>query len=237
MKRKKMDVLLGLSYGFGLLLIGSAATVYWGNGNNSLALWLCVGGVVWVALTGGMQAQHLIWQASKSNPGQTAQIELDRANIKVLNFVTEKIHATRGGPLTGWGIQVAFRNFGKTDGKRVRIAYSHYFYVQKIWRPIDMKPVFTPDDAAVDLPPGGDIASEFIRFDIAVFDEIKSEKLDLFLFGEVSYNDIFPGTDPHISEFCVRVRVRGDHHDANSPAGMGAGPFQFASCTFHNASR
>jgi hypothetical protein len=162
--------------------------------------------------------------------------EVDRANIKVLNFVTEKIQAQRGGPLTGWGIQVAFRNFGKTDGKHVLIAYSHYFYVQSVWRPIDMTPVFTPDDAAVDLPPGGDIGSEFQQFGIAVFDEIKSEKLDLLLFGEVSYNDIFPGTDPHISEFCVRVRVRGDHHDANSPAGMGAGPFQFASCTFHNAS-
>jgi hypothetical protein len=174
-----MDILLGLSYGIGLLLIGTAATVYWSNGSSIVALWLFVVGIVWLVFTGGCQAQRAILSAETE--------ETDDPN-------RPHVSVTDAGIITKPGdnaptVFVTIRNSGK------RPAYG------LIWRAAFAMRNF-PDIGVLDL----DRKSIAARFDLAPdaplfyewkFSEwgdgnwplIKSGKAAILAFGEISYRD------------------------------------------------
>ena len=118
MQRKKMDVVLGLSYGIGLLLIGGAATVYYGNGSNSVALWLLIGGLVWAVLTGGFQTQLIILESNKHDqrtgppkPAGPSEGEINHQRAYVIVESSEIRHLATDSAVEGW---ISLKNNGLT---------------------------------------------------------------------------------------------------------------------------
>lgn len=60
MKRKRMDYAINVMFGVGILLIGIAATIYWGNGSKVHALWSGIGGAVCCLISLGLYGQQTI---------------------------------------------------------------------------------------------------------------------------------------------------------------------------------
>jgi hypothetical protein len=232
-EKKRMDVVLGVLYAVGLLLIGSAATVYWSSGSKTAVLWFLISGVVWLILTAGLQAQLAI--IADNEAPHTPQVEINRANIQLLSFYAAPIQDNAREPLKGWAIRTIFKNFGQTVAKQVRIDYGHHYFAGAIPSDVNMTAYFSPDAPTINVGPGVEIRSEFKKIAMDVFDSINTKGANLLLFGEVRYADIFPGTEPHVTEFCAFVGVKRDPHV--SPGTGDDGPFDFHACGSPNSSR
>jgi hypothetical protein len=172
-ERKRMDVVLGLLYGVGLLIIGTAATVYWSNGSKTVVLWFFISGAIWVELVAGFQAQRAIWEEQTSGLAPREQFVERRANIKLVSFYTVPIQDKIGEPLKGWAIQAIFKNFGQSDAKQVRVAYGHQYFTGPIPSDVDMTVTFAANDPAVDVGQGVEFRSEIKKFAMNVFDDIQ----------------------------------------------------------------
>jgi hypothetical protein len=233
---KRMDIVLGVLYAVGLLLIGIAATVYWSSGSKTAVLWFLIIGVVWLIITAGLQAQRAII-ADNEAPQSTPQVEIDRANIQLLNFYTIQIQDNAWEPLRGWAIQAIFKNVGKTTAKQVRIVYGHKYFTGAIPPDVNMTVDISPDSPTVDIGQGGEFRSEIKKFAMEVFDGINTKGGNLLLFGEVRYADIFSGTEPHVTEFCATIGLRRDPHFFPGAGVPYDGPFNFQACRSHNSSR
>ena len=186
MKRKKMDVLLGLSYGIGLLLIGAAATVYWGNGNSSLALWLCVSGTVWIILTGAIQTQFIIIEAHKSSGGVTGQ----RAVIGLEHLIFEPWVDERNN-LIGVRIGTNWKNFGDAPARNARAMINYQAWPAHT-NIDDVAPDLKfPDSAQTSIPAQTTMLSTQVRMPLTHLTEIYQGKIKGFLFLRMEYNDGF----------------------------------------------
>jgi hypothetical protein len=211
-EKKRMDVVLGVLYAVGLLLIGIAATVYWSNGSKTAVLWFLIGGVVWLIITAGLQAQLAII-ADNEVPQRTPQVEIDRANIQLLRFNTIPIQDNVGEePLKGWAIEAIFKNVGQTAAKQVRVAYEHQYFAGAAPPDVNLTAYFSPDASTADIGPGVIFRSETKKFAMDVFDSINTKGGNLLLYGEVRYADMYPGTEPHVTEFCASIVIKRDPH-------------------------
>jgi hypothetical protein len=201
----------------------------WYGGNKTLSIWLAFVGVVCLLLLGTLQWQHYI----EKDDGQPANFEERRANIQFLSFNTMAIQNNAGGPLNGWAIGAVFKNVGQTTAKQVRIAYKNQYFAGAIPPDVDMMVDIPPGATTIDVGQGIEFRSDWMPFAMNVFDGIHTKGANMLLFGEARYADIFPGTEPHVTEFCASIVVRRDPHIfvPNET------PLEFQACRSHNSSR
>jgi hypothetical protein len=60
------------------------------------------------------------------------------------------------------------------------------------------------------VAPHADLPSAAVDIDLPIIEAARVGQIRLFLWGFVSYDDIFAGTPPHITKFCWEIQVRGD---------------------------
>jgi hypothetical protein len=185
MKIKKMDVLLGLSYGFGLLLIGAAATVYWGNGSKVLALWIFIVGVIGIVLTAGVQAHRAISAANRHEAGDgPPKIRVKGATILTPN----------GGRI--WepvDILYGIENSGRSTAHVIQRNWA--VHLREPGLPPKGAPAFdaeTEDKTKIDVPAGKAISGQFISKLSLTWEQqvsVRTGQQTLLFNGYVRYTD------------------------------------------------
>jgi hypothetical protein len=208
----------------------------WYGGSKNLSIWLTFGGAVCLLLLGTLQWQHSI-EAIKKDGGRSADFEERRANIQLLRFYTVALQDNALEPLKGWAIQAIFKNVGQTAAKQVRIAYGHQYFAGAVPPDVNMTADFSPDAPTVDVGQGVVFRSEIKKFAMDIFDGVNTKGGNLLLLGEVRYADIYPGTEPHVSEFCASIVIRRDPHFFPGAGVIYDGPLDFQACRNHNSSR
>jgi hypothetical protein len=188
MKIKTMDVLLGLSYGIGLLLIATAITIYWSDGSVSLALWTLVSGVIWLALTGGFQTQKIIWKASETEPRP--------ADAAYVSVVDGDVAHTIGSPPT---VALVVRNTGQTEARNV--TWRATFAVAPVDAEIPLDRTRVAPSTV--LAPGGTLS---YRYTFETWNPqwdalLKAETFAIIAVGEINYQDRYGNYWPSTYRF------------------------------------
>ena len=82
----------------------------------------------------------------------------------------------------------------------------------------------------ISIGPGAQIRGPGIEYQVFDIEEIRLRKAFGYIWGWVDYNDVFPGTERHRTEFCYQILV--------GPAGRHADPNQIIVTSYkkHNGS-
>jgi hypothetical protein len=191
MQRKLMDVIIGLLYAVGLLLIGIAATVYWGNGSPTLSLWTLVGGLIWTVLTGAFHTQLFISEANKahSEDAKPPQYEIDRQRAYVIVEASELRNAGKSdAPIEGW---VSLKNTGLTPALELR-RIARIFATKYPFDGFDPIPL---GDARGVLGPGNAVDFGPMRMSGILSAEqklaVSKGEMAIYVYGRVEYFDVF----------------------------------------------
>lgn len=233
-----MDVILSVLYGFGILFIGTAATVYWSNGNKTISLWMFIGGVIWIFLTAGFQAQRAITESAGSDKGAStneapksdeAEIRQRRAYVlldpdKIFETLTVSV-----GKEPEFMLRV--KNVGQTPAYKLGVVRGS---ASGPW------PLSTETDLTIkstgevrDISPPGNITFWGTNTDSkgnavtqAQFDAFKTGALRFYIFGRITYRDIYD--IDRYTNFCLSVVPP---TDPQSAVGFG-----LQRCAHHNDS-
>ena len=211
-KRKRMDVILGVLYGGGLLLIGTAATVYWSNGSKTLSLWFLIGGTVWVILTAGFQTQLAIWESERDvkHDGAASIVVARILSDPVMdNPVTQK--------LVGWGISVEWENTGATKAKNFEAWFAMRRFQPDISPDFDCSAGKSTEGVPIEVAAGKIQNSGIGRFPLAEFEAAQRGDGQIYIWGMATYNDNFRGTPVHHTAFLARVVIEGNIHAPGVP--------------------
>jgi hypothetical protein len=123
MKRKRMDIAIGWLVAVGAVAIGIGGTIWWGNGNRTVAIWTTAAGFgLWI-FAAALQAQQYVNQAAaakKPTIDEIAKRQL-RANVLVESIETTNIDddLMTIGPDKIPSIRIVARNFGQTPAHNV----------------------------------------------------------------------------------------------------------------------
>jgi hypothetical protein len=224
----------------GSIAIGAAIGV-WGltDVNRTFVIWLIgIPGVICLVIALGFELQKYS-TSDAEDPQRATQVEESRANIKLVYFFTTPIQDRPQDPLKGYAAQALLKNFGKTDARGTRVAISYKFLTASDPFPSDAElaaPEFPPDAATADVARDVEFASDPKFFEMGVFDDVRSGRIRIMLFGEVRYADIYPGTKPHVTTFCAFMNPKNDPRIVYPSTGAWDGPFDFQVCPHHNSS-
>lgn len=157
-----------------------------------------------------MQADQLVAAAVAQAETMKRQQEITvvqlRANVRRETIRYIPVFIGEGAKI-GWEVNPIWRNVGSTDARnyvgwwgirRVEIASLGTETCPRIDRP-DILPeriVIAPGEAVIQS-----------AFNLSVEDAVKAARneIAIFISGHIEYMDIFPGTAPHRSDWCVRV--------------------------------
>jgi hypothetical protein len=60
------------------------------------------------------------------------------------------------------------------------------------------------------VAPNADLPSAVIDIDVAIIEAARVGQIRIFLWGAITYEDVFPGAPQHLTRFCWEIQVRGD---------------------------
>lgn len=159
-----------------------------------------------------------LWISTK----RTAEIaersltELERA------FITNNIEIGSGwfqNQIAYWEIRISWLNVGRTPtrGLYTHCSWDHFaddlpanFNFPDRWDG-------QPDIAPAFIPPEGQIEDEPIRIPPNILNAGQQGHIRIFIWGWVEYDDIFPGTQPHRTEFCNEIIFLVDPYVKQNP--------------------
>jgi hypothetical protein len=174
----------------GAVLVGYGATVWFGNGNKTAAIWVCFIGAVMLAGGLALHVQKLVWEsgAKPVEPTLTEKNQL-RAYVSVIDGVVEH---TVGMPPT---VALVLRNTGQTEARDV--SWVAKFVLAPEWGDVSLDK--TIPSAKINLPPQGTLSYKytFETWDPAWEPLLKSGAVAIVAVGEIDYTDIY---DRHLLE-------------------------------------
>ncbi len=126
-------------------------------------------------------------------------------------FIGEK--STRA--ITKWRFIPHWENGGNTPTKDMMNRINYAVFV----RPIDLGFEF-PDVGDLEachtmIGPKAIMHAAHIDVPVDVLEKVKNEEAHAYIWGWADYNDVFPGTCRHRSEFCLEIVVHGDVRTEN----------------------
>jgi hypothetical protein len=83
------------------------------------------------------------------------------------------------------------------------------------------------------IGPGGTIIGQMLEIPFQYVRRAAEQECHLYVWGWCEYNDVFPGTRRHRTEFCVKIQPVSKPFDAEEPGKHAAG-LQFSYHTKHN---
>lgn len=180
-----MDVAISWLVIIGTAGIGIAASMWWGTGSRTLAIWIGVAGVVLWVIAAGLQLQKYVWASNVPNPA--------RANVFVETVETKNIDddLMRIGPDKIPTITVVVKNFGQSA------AYNstHQIAARLAAYPPPENLFKLPDSIAGSveiIPPGGRSVAE-VGVGAPLNDSQKTSlgmgRMAVYLFGRIRYMD------------------------------------------------
>jgi hypothetical protein len=110
-----------------------------------------------------------------------------------------------------------WHNSGATQAKHflTHISWNHW-----LWFDGDMPPDFVfvdigqPSPGAGFVPPKSSILSTHLPIEAAILEATRVKQIRLYIWGWVTYRDIFDSTDDRETQFCFELdRVDGDPYD------------------------
>lgn len=145
------------------------------------------------------------------------------------------------GTVLAWVIIPSWENSGSTPARHV-VCHVSLDYQQGYLRLSDSFnfperwDVGEPEVFMVSIAPHGQIGDAAKRIPIAELMASLQKKKRIFMYGWIEYDDAFPGTERHRTEFCVEIIVRSDPRVdyGKAPAGSRSVPFLFSFQGRHN---
>lgn len=143
---------------------------------------------------------------------------------------TEKRPSAGGDQIAAWQFKAIWENVGSTPTKN---AVSHVS-LQPMPNPMpnDFKFPDLGDQGSVPvvLGPKAVVGSAAIKVDVSFIQAVQESKAHLYIWGWMSYRDIFENTKLHVTKFCRELtEIHG------SPiSGGGTTKFAFRHCPYHN---
>jgi hypothetical protein len=131
-----------------------------------------------------------------------------------------------------YGFSATYENSGTTPAKRVTA------HINAVWPADQLPPGFNyPDTGDIqDIPfvigPKGTTVTLPVWVLADAISDVRDRKKHLYVYGHVSYHDIFKGDPEHVTEFCmeiVNLKLTGDTYDRQTRI---TGVSQF--CPSHN---
>jgi hypothetical protein len=146
------------------------------------------------------------------------------------------------GHIRGWRFMLSWHNSGSTPAKGVLMNTGLYWVdkvdvvedVADLPREFDFPDTYgfrePTDRVRLSIGPGGEIAGDPKDIEISELERAYHRQCRIFIWGWVDYNDIFPQTPRHRTEYCFEIVVSSDpsRHEA------GTSTFMFFAYGTHN---
>ena len=196
-----MDIAIGWLVAIGAVAIGTGGTIWWGNGNRTVAIWTAAAGFVLWILAGALQAQEYVNQASVASPkpgiDEIAKRQL-RANVLVEWVETTNIDddLMTIGPDKIPSIRLGVRNSGQTPAHNVTHRISAR--VAAFPPPADLFRVPNLSAGSSEVMASGGRSIYEVGAGPPLNDSQKTlfglGRLAVYLFGQIDYTDDFGDT-------------------------------------------
>lgn len=189
---------------------------------NSVALaasqlWLIVFGVggvlaalslsAWAALAASRAARAARDQARMS---RDALVGSERAFVFVQSFRAETVHdASEGNKIRGWNIFVEWKNSGKTATRNCVQRGNYKEFNRPLSADFDFPNLEVSEYQWQLIGPNATLQSGkyFIPVDKVL--KIRAGELNAYLWGWIEYNDVFPNTPRHRTEYGYKIVAAG----------------------------
>lgn len=159
-------------------------------------------------------------------------VSTQRAFVNFSTINGDRIASPDGKRLIGIQFRVEWNNSGTTPTK------SAHSTVNFLPRPSDLPKGFGFDDLVKTEPittaigPKATI-SQPLLFNVSALTDVQQGKSHLFSWGTMIYHDIFPGTPPRLTEYCVEIiNITSTKSDPTDLAN--AFTWQLRNCPEHN---
>jgi hypothetical protein len=193
----------------------------------------------WLLFLATLGLWYATWRLVRG-ADKTAERQL-RAYVHVGEFGWKAFRRTGApwGPDTGWGFWLPYENFGATPARDVisHISYDTFLpFDGDLPSDFSFAPVGEPGAGGGLIGPKGRIVSDLLEIESNLLDAAASHQTRLFVFGYVSYRDVFEGAPERRTEFCYELdRVLGDPYlIPSSSDDEGAIFFHFRLCGRYN---
>lgn len=135
-----------------------------------------------------------------------ALVQTQRAFVNLKGFNVFHIYdITQNNKIVDWQFTPIWENSGQTPTKKLNVISG----IHPGEFPPDFE--FKIDKFAPSLlGPKGGMTGETYRISLAEIYEIKSGAKTIYIWGRAEYNDVFPGTRRHYTNFCHKIVVTGD---------------------------
>jgi hypothetical protein len=189
-------------------------SVEWSDPERIIAAWTVVLGVATGIL--GIATVKLWYATDRLVEGaeRVAERQL-RAYVSVKTFgKAAMVDTPTNKNIHAWEFSLIWQNTGATPTRDMLTHISIYY------EPVDLPAGFRfPDTwiigrkqiyAPTSLGPSGTSIDGVVQFSVAQLQAVRSGKMALYMYGWADYNDVFPKTPRHRTEFCARVLLPGD---------------------------
>lgn len=143
---------------------------------------------------------------------------------------TEKRSSTDGDQVANWQFKAMWENVGSTPTKNAIARISWQAMPSVMPKDFPFPDLGDQGNVPVVLGPKAVVGSAAMKVDVSLIKAVQENKAHLYLWGWMSYRDIFENTKLHVTKFC---RELAEIH--GSPiSGGGTTKFTFRHCPYHN---
>jgi hypothetical protein len=168
-----------------------------------------LGGLILLAVYTGYTIKMYCANKQAADAAKSAVVDVQRAFITVdTNFLTLSSEPSQ---INSQGIepQVLLENAGTTPTRSLVMDSSYQYF-----SPGTMPANFSFPDLSGGPPhneylgPKAKIVAARVDVPMSTEEEIADGKKHLFIWGWATYKDIFRGTDPHVTKYCVEIVIK-----------------------------
>jgi hypothetical protein len=117
--------------------------------------------------------------------------------------------------IVSWRFSPQWENGGNTPTKYMTNRINYAAFEQALDHTFDCPDIGDLEVANTMIGPKAIMHAAQIDIPVEVLDKIKDGTLHAYIWGWTDYNDVFPGTPRHRSEFCFEIMVDGDVRTEN----------------------
>jgi hypothetical protein len=134
----------------------------------------------------------------------------NRAFVFVKNIDAQFIGQKSTHTITKWRFVAHWENGGNTPTKNMRNRFNYTLFKEPVDLGFQFSDVGDQPNGPTMIGPRAVMHSSFIDIPVDDLQKLKDGDAHAYLWGWADYNDIFPNTGRHRSEFCVKIVVHGD---------------------------